>query len=166
MTVRIHDTPKLADLLQVCSEAPRDERKQYAAFTGEAFDADRVAARLAASLLTMPTWPAWVITADGTPIVAAGFSQLRPGVWQDWMVSTPAAWDTHWRAVTRLARKVMDSMLRGDAHRLQCVALASRTKAHRWYRALGLAPEGVLYGYGVRGEDAVMYARTRPYHAG
>jgi hypothetical protein len=55
----------------------------------------------------------------------------------------------------------MDFMLRETAHRLQCVSLASRIHAHRWYRPLGLRLEGTLAGYGVNGEDALMYSRLR-----
>jgi hypothetical protein len=94
--------------------------------------------------------------------VVAGFDQIRPGVWQDWLLSTPAAWDKYWRSVTKISRRVMDEMLQQGAHRLQCVSLASRIHAHRWYRPLGLEREGLLRAYGVNGEDAVMYSRLRP----
>jgi hypothetical protein len=125
MTLTVYRNPTLVDFLRVANELPPDEREQFEAFTGEAFN------------------------------------QLRPGVWQDWMFSTPEAWSKHWRGVTKIARRVMDFMLQGEAHRLQCVSLASRIHAHRWYRPLGLEQEGTLRGYGVNGEDAIMFARLR-----
>jgi hypothetical protein len=85
-------------------------------------------------------------------------------VWQDWMVSTPEAWNaTNWRGTTRYVRKAMNAMLQTDAHRLQCVSLRSRIRAHEWYRVLGLRQEGVLEAYGVDGQDALMFARLRSY---
>jgi len=99
--------------------------------------------------------------AGDEPILVAGFSELRPGVYQDWALTTPEAWTTHWRSVTKMARRVMDEMLRRGAHRLQCVSLASRIHAHRWYRPLGLELEGTLRSYGANGEDALMFSRLR-----
>lgn len=152
----VYAKPTLLDFLRVCSQLPEDEREQYECFTGEAFEYERVAAAY-----SLRGCPMWVLTIDDEPIVIAGFDRIREGVWQDWLFSTPAAWDTHWRTVTKYAKKVMDAMLRGEAHRLQCVSLASRIHAHRWYRPLGLELEGTLRGYGVHGEDALMFSRLR-----
>jgi hypothetical protein len=155
--VGLYEGAGLTELLQICFALPEDERDQFEAFTGARFDPEM----LAASLSLRPG-PKWVVAADGHPIFAAGFTELRPGVWQDWAVSTPAAWEAHWRPVTRCAKRVMDEMLQTRAHRLQCVSLASRHLAHRWYGAIGLIDEGHLHGYGVNGEDAVMFYRLRP----
>lgn len=152
----VYRNPKLIDFLQVCSRLPEDEREQYEAFTGEKFDPEYVAA-----VYSLRPGPAWVGVVDGTPIAVAGFDMIRPGVWQDWMFSTPDAWTAHWREVTKLVRRTMGLMLQEGAHRLQCVSLASRIHAHRWYRPLGLELEGTLRGYGVNGEDALMFARLR-----
>lgn len=156
MTLRVYRNPSVVDFLMVCTELQADEIEQFEAFTGEAFDAHRLAAAY-----SLRPGPAWAICADGKTIAVAGFDQIRPGVWQDWMFSTPVAWSDHWRGLTKIARKVMDGMLQGGAHRLQCVSLASRVHAHRWYRPLGLVREGTLHGYGVNGEDAIMFARLR-----
>jgi hypothetical protein len=157
VTITVYRGAELIDFLQVCSKLPADEIEQFEAFTGEPYNWQR-----AAALFSQRPGPSWVIVADGTPIVVAGFDQIRPGVWQDWLLSTPAAWDKYWRSVTKISRRVMDEMLQQGAHRLQCVSLASRIHAHRWYRPLGLEREGLLRAYGVNGEDAVMYSRLRP----
>lgn len=154
--LKVYKNPQLVDFIQVCRQLPTDEIEQFEAFTGEPFNPDLVAAAYA-----LRPGPAWVLTADNEPIVIAGFDMLRPGVWQDWMFSTPVAWEKHWRTVTKYCRKTMDAMLQSGAHRLQCVSLASRIHAHRWYRPLGLVLEGTLHGYGVNGEDAFMFARLR-----
>jgi hypothetical protein len=156
VTVKIYRSPQLVEFIMICNRLPDDERGQYEAFTGEAYDPDRVAASH-----FLRGGPSWVVVADGEPIVIAGFDMVRDGVWQDWLLSTPVAWERHWRPVTRLARHVMDFMLQGPARRLQCVSLASRIHAHRWYRPLGLRLEGTLSGYGVNGEDALMFSRLR-----
>lgn len=153
----LYATPTLVDLLMLCRNMPEDEREQYEAFYGEKYNPDELAARL-----FLAPGPSWVLLDGDKPIAAAGFERIRAGVWQDWMVSTPAAWtEPNWRTVTRHVRKAMDAMLKTDAHRLQCVSLRSRIQAHRWYRVLGLRQEGVLEAYGTDGQDAIMFSRIR-----
>jgi hypothetical protein len=156
VTWAIYKDPPLIDFLKVCSQLPADERQQYEVFSGDTFNAERLAA-----LYSLRAGPSWVLTVEGEPICIAGFDMIRAGVWQDWMFSTPIAWSKHWRLVTKTSRKVMGAMLQSSAHRLQCVSLASRVHAHRWYRTLGLELEGTLRGYGVNGEDALMFSRLR-----
>lgn len=154
--ITLYRNPKLIDFLQVCSRVPEDEREQYEAFTGEKFDPEYVAA-----VYSLRPGPAWVGAVDDKPIAIAGFDIIRPGVWQDWMFSTPEVWTTYWRETTKVVRRLMGVVLQQEAHRLQCVSLASRIHAHRWYRPLGLVLEGTLRSYGVNGEDALMFARLR-----
>ena len=157
MRVRLYTNPRLADFYLVCHSLCEDEREQYRAFAGEDFDPEVVAAAY-----HLRECPKWVLSTDAGPVVVGGFDMIRPGVWQDWLFSTPAAWSPeNWRGVTRACRRVMDAMLNSQGHRLQCLSLASRTRAHRWYRPLGLQLEGTLRGYGVNGEDALMFARLR-----
>lgn len=157
MSLVLYQKPKLVDILSVCFDARDDEREQHEVFTGDRYDPEIFAARL--SLLGGPSWS---ICRDEKPLLVAGFIPLRPGVYQDWMVSSNAAWaDGNWREVTKIARRVMQAMLTHEAHRLQCISLRSRIQAHRWYNILGLRQEGVLEAYGVNGEDAVMFARLK-----
>lgn len=156
MSLVLQEGTGLIELLRVCYKLPTDEREQYEAFTGNEFSPED----LAAGLYTTQG-PRWTVLAGEEPVLIAGFTLVRPGVWQDWAVTTPEAWQKHWRSVTKTARRVMDEMLQQGAHRLQCVSLASRIHAHRWYRPLGLEQEGVLRGYGVNGEDAIMFSRLR-----
>lgn len=147
----------MVDFLQVCHRACADEREQWKAFVGTEFDPDTVAAQL----FSQPG-PAWTIYLNGAPVVVAGFIALRPGVWQDWLVSTPEAWEPGvWPGVSRRLRKIMDAALKTEAHRLQCISLRSRIQAHQWYRVLGLRQEGVLEAYGADGQDALMFSRLR-----
>lgn len=149
--------PTLIEFMRVCGRLCPDEIEQYAAFTGESFDPARVAA-----VYSLHQGPRWVLLADREPIVIAGFDEIRPGVWQDWLFSVPEAWSpAHFVRVTRLAKRHMDVMLRTVAHRLQCVSLASRTRAHRWYGALGLQEGSLMPQYGADRQDAIMFHRVR-----
>ena len=156
MTCTLVQGVTLLDMLMVCSAIPKDEQDQFEAFAGMDYDYE-----FAAMHWYQTPGPKWTIVAYGRPIVVAGFTALRPGVWQDWLFSTPLAWEGYWRSVTKFSKRVMDEMLQGGAHRLQCVSLASRIQAHKWYGALGLGLEGTLRGYGARGEDALMFSRLR-----
>lgn len=159
MSIVLYQKITLIDALKVCFDMPQDEREQYEAFSldGSKYDPEQAAVEFFAR-----TGPKWTLC-DGTdPIAIAGFDYLRNGVWQDWMVSTPKAWDKqHWFHTTRQVRRVMDSMLGEVAHRLQCISLRSRIHAHEWYGVLGLRQEGVLEAYGVSGEDALLFSRVR-----
>jgi hypothetical protein len=154
----VYKNPVLTDYLQVLPNLCADEVEQYEAFTGETFDPEKVAA-----IYSLHQGPRWVYTADGSPIVIAGFDEIRRGVWQDWLFSVPQAWGPlHWKRVTRESKRTMTVMLQTVAHRLQCVSLASRLDAHRWYGALGLELEGRLARYGASGQDALIFSRVRP----
>ena len=151
--------PMLTDFAYVAHNLPLDQRQQWEALSdGQPFDAEDMATHLAAA-----HGPRWlVLTDEGHPIIIGGFTYLRPGVWQDWLISTPEAWTTHWRAASKLCRRMIDAMFEGDdTHRIQCVALADREAARKWYRILGYEFEGTLRRYGAHGEDAVMYARVK-----
>lgn len=155
--ITLYQRPALADYLQVCHEACPDQIEQYEALAGDKFEPDVIATKL-----FLQDGPAWTIYVDDKPVLVAGFTQIRPGVWQDWLVSNARAWEKDvYVGVSRRVRKVMDAMLKTEAHRLQCISLRSRIQAHEWYRVLGLRQEGVLEAYGVDGQDALMFARVR-----
>ena len=158
MKVHMYNNPYLLDFLIVCDKMPQDERDQLEAFTGEKYDAERAAIGAFTS-----QGPKWVFkTDDNVPILVGGYSYQRKGVWRDFLISTPEAWTTHWFAVTRNVLRGMDAMFKsGEAHRLECIALASRTKAFPWYHVLGMHKEGTLHGYCANGADAVIFSRVK-----
>ncbi len=161
MTIQVYTNPLLLDFIKVCIAMPQDEREQLEAFTGEPYTVDGAAVGNFTTL-----GPKWVIKADDEPICIGGFVPQRPGVWRDFMLTTPEAWEKHWFAVTRIARKAMDAMLTsGQAHRLECVApanrLAYRPKIEKWYNVLGYQKEATLWRYCANGADAVLFSRVR-----
>lgn len=154
--IQLLQKPILSDFLTVCYQLPEDERDQYEAFNGRNYNPEQCALEFAAKS------PAWGVYDDQGPLCLAGFDYMRPGVWSDWMLNTPRSFDKeHWRTVTKMAKRLIDALMVKSCHRLQCVSLASRIHAHKWYRVLGLQSEVVLRGYGARGEDAILFSRLR-----
>lgn len=161
--IQIFTDPLLLDYVKICILMPQDERDQIEAFVGQKYDIDAVAVGN-----FMVQGPKWVIK-DGNdnPLVVGGFKQQRPGVWRDYMLTTPQAWEKrYWFTITRTCRRAMDSMFTSKkAHRLECIAPAARLRNRpelaKWYKFLGYNQEGIRYGYCADGSDAVAFARVQ-----
>lgn len=159
--IKVYSDPTLLDFLMVCNKMPQDERDQLAAFTGEPYDVDGAAV----GNFTVPGHK-WVIKADDEPIVVGGFATQRPGVWRDFLLTTPEAWEKHWFPVTRICRRIMTAMfISGTAHRIECIVPKPRIDAHPalwgWYEVLGYHKEGLHHGYCANGADAYSFARVK-----
>lgn len=153
----LRSNPTEGDFLEVCLNATSEYRQQYEMLAGEEFDP----ARLARIYPNIPG-PQWAIEEDGRTIAVGGFIEEDPGVYRDFLFSTPEAWAPGtWRGVTRLIRQEMDQMLRTCAHKLECVTLASRTKIIRWYKLLGLTLEGPLHEGDVGRDSVLIFSRVR-----
>ena len=155
--IQVYSNPLLLDFIKVCARMPEDERQQLEAFTGHPYDVDG-----AAIGNFQVDGPKWVLKVDNEPIVVGGFAFQRPGVWRDFMLTTPEAWTLHWFGVTRICRRIMHNMLYAEGvHRLECIADARREKTFRWYKTLGYNREGVMYGDCASGHDAVLDSKVR-----
>ncbi len=160
MTIQVYTNPLLLDFIKVCIALPQDERDQLEAVSGEPYSVDGAAVGNFTVL-----GPKWVIKADDEPLCIGGFVPQRPGVWRDFMLTTPAAWEKHWFAVTRIARRAMDAMLESkQAHRLECITpaarLAYRPEIEKWYNVLNYKKEATLWRYYANGADAVIFSRV------
>jgi hypothetical protein len=158
--IQIYNNPTLLDFLMIANRLPDDEMEQFCALTGQ----EKYIADYAAINCFMCPGPKWVFKLeDGTPLSVGGYTPTRPGVCIDFMMNTPESFSPrYWYTVTRNVRRIMDNMLAiGGAHRLECISLASRTKAREWYGVLGLHFEGTMHGYCANGADAVLYSRVR-----
>jgi hypothetical protein len=144
----------------LCRNMREDEREQLVALSGMTRFDPEVAAL---GFLNSPGPRFTLIGADGTPLVAGGYIPCPiEGVFDSWMVGTQAAWDTHWRDITRATRWLMDGILEGGGRRLQTIALASRSAAIEWYiRSLWLEPDGIARQLGRNGEDAARFVRLK-----
>lgn len=159
--ITVYNNPLLLDFIRVALEMPQDERDQLEAYTGMPFDIDGCAI----GNFSAPG-PKWVIKSDDRPIVIGGFVSERPGVYRDFLLTTPDAFSEHWFKVTRICRRIMDAMLISkQAHRLECITpmlrLSSRPELEKWYKILGYNKEGVLHGYCANGADAVIFSRVK-----
>ena len=160
--IQIYTNPLLLDFIRVCIKLPQDERDQLEAFTGQPYDIDG-----AALGNFMVQGPKWVAKVDDEPISIGGFVPQRPGVYRDFMLNTPEAFNPkNWFAITRSSRRAMDTMFRdGIAHRIECIApaarLAGRPRVEAWYNVLGYNREATLPGYCANGADAVQFSRVR-----
>ncbi len=159
MTVTASSEVLIEDLAYLARNMRPDEIAQDLAMTGAAeYDPQQAILKMAAV-----HGPKFVLLADGVPVVAGGFWQVRPGVWEGWQLGTMAGWEKHWRAITRWTRKLNDRMLAyPNVHRLQLYGQAGRDKTFEWYeRSLGYRREATLSRYCANGDDAVLFARIK-----
>ena len=145
--------PCLTDFLYVCDNLAEDEQRQFVALSGQPFDADE-----AAISCHMAPGPKWVMLAeDGKPLAVGGYTLIRKGVWQSWMLAPESSWESHGQEITGYVNEVRKGMLK-QGHRLQTLVLSDRAKARAWYGRIGLEHEGTLRAYGANGEDIEMYS--------
>ena len=159
MTLRLVD-PGVFDLAYLAERMRDDERDQFCALNAlEHYNADFAARQLAA----LPGISFCLLGDDDMPVAAGGFVEVRPKVWQSWMVGTEAGWAAHWRDITKACKRVMSELLASDrCHRIETVALSTRTKAGRWYmKSLGEKFEGVSRRWFPDGRDAAWYAKVK-----
>lgn len=147
----------IEDLLYLCREMRDDEIEQYLAITNAPSYNYRAAAL---GMMNIPGIKFTLLDDDNLPVVAGGYEEIAPGVFQSWMVGTNAGWAKHWRSITKHTRQVMDLLIECGARRLQTNALASRSLAREWYeRGLKMQFEGVMRKYTADGRDLVLYSR-------
>lgn len=153
-------TPLVEDFAYLARRMRPDEIAQFLALTGQKEYHPDFAAR---AFLMTPGMSFVLVDRANLPFCAGGFEEVRPGVWQTWMVGTMEGWAKHWRAITKHSRKTMDFLFNEQgARRIQTYALASRKDAHEWYaRGLKQEFEGLHRQFFADGQDAVCYARVR-----
>lgn len=156
MTISVA-SPTMLDLLRICDQARPDEIAQYVALTGMEWSTDQVA-----SDMFNKSGAKFVFLDDDTPFCVGGWETVIDGVYQSWMVGTMHYWEKYWRSITKLSRQTMEFMFSQGARRLQVCVDTKRTKTCEWYvRGLKLELEGVLYSFGINGEDMAMYVKFR-----
>lgn len=152
-----------AHLMALAEAMREDEKAQLIAVMGTAgFDPDTAVQWMVNTWAESAPFALTVVGSDGMPAAAGGFHPVAPGVWQAWMAGTEPGWAQQWRAMTKATRWMIDRLLETHAHRVQASAITSRVKAIEWFeRSLGMRPEGVWRGFGIRGEDIAHFSRLR-----
>lgn len=111
----------------------------------------------------LPGW-AYVVELDGNPEMAFGVVPRRQGLWEAWSWGTGKSW----RAAPAAARFVRDrlvpAMLSTTATRIEARSLATHGQAARFLRQLGARERCRLPGFGVHGEEFILWDWTRGDH--
>lgn len=152
--IKLLENPGLLEIAKVAFAIHDLDKREYEAFRGVQYDPERVAAELYSA-----PGPKWALFADDYVLCVAGFIPVRPGVWDTWMLADPRAFAEFPKQTTENVRWALDFMLQNGAHRLQCLCLADRIKAQKWYRTLGLSQESLKTAFGAHGEDALMFVK-------
>lgn len=153
MTVHLREL-SLENLLVIARDIEVDEMHLWERMDGVAFGPQSIAMRL---YNQRPE--GWIIHNGDEPLAAAGFTQMRPGVYRTWMLAREKAWRDHAYGVTIIVRDAISLALSEKlAHRVETITLADRKRAIAWYPKIGLTYEATHRKYGINGEDAVIYA--------
>lgn len=155
---RLTESVVLTDFLHAAWYLPDDERRQFEAFTGAAYDHESAALGLYQS-----QGPKWALLApDDEPLAVGGYRPVVPGTFDSFMLVTSRGWTEYGRAVTRQTIRAINKMFgEHGARRLQTLCLADRKAARGWYEKIGLQYESTLVAYGANGADAVMYTKVK-----
>ena len=161
--IQVYNNVLLMDFVMLALRMPDDERQQLEQFTGLPYDVDGCALGNYTA-----EGPKWVIKDDehNLALVAGGFAPQRPGVWRDFLLTSPEAWSPKYAfSVTRICRRIMDAMfISKQAHRIECIVperrILSRPELVRWYKVLGYKQEATLQGYCADGYPAVVFSRV------
>lgn len=99
-------------------------------------------------------------TADGTPAVIGGFTQVWVGLAGGWLWGT-ADWSKVSREVTRFVfRFILPALDQTGFHRIECRALKGNEETIRWLQLIGFHEEAVTAQFGQGREDFILLART------
>lgn len=156
MTLHLREL-NIDNLLTVFRDLPADELALWKVCTGREFNP--VTCAIAA--LESPGFH-YIIHNGDQPLAGAGFYEQRHGVYRTWMLSTSLAWEYYGEEMTAVVKgAISDIIAQGVAHRVETITLADRKRARDWYPKIGLQYESTQIGYGINGEDAVVYVALR-----
>lgn len=110
----------------------------------------------AAALAGPYTWSGVV---DGRVIGCAGILAQWPGRAIAWALLSRELTARHFLHAHHKVAAVMKAAHRAGARRIETTVDAGFDAGHRWARALGFAPEGLMRAYSPEGRDHVLYAR-------
>lgn len=145
----------LVDLLVVARSLPEDEIRQIQVLGG-----DPSPESVAMSLYNAPM--SWTIVDIDTqePLVVGGYVRTGVTTYRSFFLANPRAFEEHGAEVTKLTADTIDEIKEEfDYVRLETLCTADRDpKVTDWYEKIGLTFDAKLEGYGVKGEDVVLYS--------
>lgn len=146
--------PTLTDALYIAHHLREEHRRELQALRSEKLDFDALAVEAMGFAGRGLSWTAWH---ESRPVALFGVTEVRRGVYASFILATddfPAVI----LPLTRFAVKVYRHLARsGRAHRIETTSYGGNADAHRWIRLMGGREEARLTGYGVNGEDFLMF---------
>lgn len=100
----------------------------------------------------------WTGIIDDRVVGCAGVLPQWPGRAIAWALLTRDLSARHFLRAHHKVLSVLRSAQRSGAHRIETTVDAGFDAGHRWARALGFRPEGLMRGYSPEGRDHVLYA--------
>lgn len=146
---------ELNDALYVCQ---RMRAADYHEIMANRWEEDYV--QVAQDAYNTPGVKYAVLNKQGLPVVIFGVAFVYPRVGSGWLIATddlPAVR----LETTKACKKVVETLLRGDIHRIQADSVETHDWSHEWLETIGFKRESVMPGYGKNGETFYRYAALR-----
>lgn len=146
----------LVDLLMVAKTIDAGEAAQIEAFGGTT-DPERIAVTILQAAAFM--WTAREID-SGEPLAVGGYVQTGPTIFRSFFLANPRVWEEHPREITEMARDTIEEIKGAFEYvRLETLCLSTRPRqVPEWYEKIGLKYDATLEGFGVKGQDALLYS--------
>lgn len=149
----------LVDILVVSKALPKDEIEQILAFGG-APDPERIAM----TIMQSATWK-WslVVEETGEPLAVGGYVQTGPTIYRSFFLANPRLWDEFGADATEIVADTLGKIKEQFENvRLETYCLSTRRReVPEWYEKIGLTYDCTLQGFGVNGEDALLYSTVK-----
>jgi hypothetical protein len=147
------ETATLRDLSYIAANLRPDDRRELEAQMPGASPVD-------IAIIHLPAM-SFIVELDGNPEMAFGAVEQRTGLWCAWSWGTRSASRCMPAFVRFFHDHVRPAVLRAGAHRVEARALADNVDGQRTLIRLGATRRCILPGYGVHGQEYILYDWTR-----
>jgi hypothetical protein len=106
---------------------------------------------------------AYAVELDGNPEMAFGLSPRRVGLWDAWSWGTRLSWRCAPAAARFIRERLVPAALTTSVQRIEARSLATHEQAARFLRAIGAFERCRLPGFGVHGEEFILWDWTRDH---
>lgn len=146
---------ELTDALYVCQ---RMRALDYNEIMANRWEEDYV--QVAQDAYNAPGVKYTVLNKHHMPVVIFGVAFVYPNVGSGWLIATDELHEVRVET-TKACRKVVNTLLRGDLHRIHADSIESHQGSHEWLAAIGFTKESVMPQYGKQGETFYRFTALR-----